>query len=184
MKFKFLSAALAGLFLSFSSVVDAAPVRYDFNGNSSTVTASGFVVVDDGNPFGVDLFGSIIDWSFQWVVDLSGKQYSWSNATGRLWQKGPPGFVLNADRSVREVLLCASGIERDCQDGPGTDSKAGFGVSENYFIAYGDNGGFLGQANDLVSPWSGPFEVPEPSSLAIFALGIMGLALRRFKKQS
>jgi hypothetical protein len=27
-------------------------------------------------------------------------------------------------------------------------------------------------------------EVPEPSTLAIFALGVMGLALRRFKKQS
>ena len=27
-------------------------------------------------------------------------------------------------------------------------------------------------------------EVPEPSTLAIFALGIMGLAARRFKKQA
>jgi hypothetical protein len=27
-------------------------------------------------------------------------------------------------------------------------------------------------------------EVPEPSTLAIFALGIIGLASRRFKKQS
>jgi len=26
------------------------------------------------------------------------------------------------------------------------------------------------------------FPVPEPSTLAIFALGMMGLALRRFKK--
>jgi hypothetical protein len=32
--------------------------------------------------------------------------------------------------------------------------------------------------------WPGPVPVPEPSSLAIFALGIMGLALRRFKKES
>jgi len=29
-----------------------------------------------------------------------------------------------------------------------------------------------------------PSEIPEPSTLAIFALGLMGLASRRFKKQS
>lgn len=40
------------------------------------------------------------------------------------------------------------------------------------------------EGNTLVS-WSIEVEtVPEPSTLAIFALGIMGLAARRFKKQS
>jgi hypothetical protein len=34
-----------------------------------------------------------------------------------------------------------------------------------------------------VANW-GATEVPEPSTLAIFALGLMGLASRRFKKQS
>jgi hypothetical protein len=135
------------------------------------------------------LFDSIIDWSFQWVVDQSGEQYSLSKATGRLWQN-TAGFVLNEDRSVRDVGLCVSGMINACEDGAGTSGKAGFGVAEDYFIAYGDcvlssfDQKFLGGAANLVTPWSGPFEVPEPSSLAIFALGIMGLALRRFKKQS
>lgn len=51
----------------------------------------------------------------------------------------------------------------------------------------------IGRGNDdfsggIFSPrtWNGTLhytEVPEPSTLAIFALGIMGLASRRFKKQ-
>jgi len=40
---------------------------------------------------------------------------------------------------------------------------------------------FSGLSN---TPCPAVVEVPEPSTLAIFALGVMGLALRRFKKQS
>jgi hypothetical protein len=41
--------------------------------------------------------------------------------------------------------------------------------------------------NQLASSWSATIvqtEVPEPSTLAIFALAIIGLAARQFKKQS
>jgi hypothetical protein len=37
---------------------------------------------------------------------------------------------------------------------------------------------------DTAQVWGTTSEVPEPSTLAIFALGLMGLASRRFKKQS
>jgi hypothetical protein len=38
--------------------------------------------------------------------------------------------------------------------------------------------------NDGAQAWGTTSQVPEPSTLAIFALGLMGLASRRFKKQS
>jgi hypothetical protein len=37
---------------------------------------------------------------------------------------------------------------------------------------------------DNAQAWGSTSQVPEPSALAIFALGLMGLASRRFKKQS
>jgi hypothetical protein len=58
----------------------------------------------------------------------------------------------------------------------GTAKSINFGGSAN-FIAFDDvtfGSEVAGEATD----------VPEPSTLAIFALGIMGLASRRFKKQS
>jgi hypothetical protein len=51
-------------------------------------------------------------------------------------------------------------------------------------ISYGDYGlTYTGVEHTLINPVSPVSSVPEPSTLAIFALGIMGLAARRFKKQ-
>ncbi len=48
----------------------------------------------------------------------------------------------------------------------------------------GQDWGSLLVKNNLPTPNSGSTSVPEPSTLAIFALGIMGLASRRFKKKA
>lgn len=45
-----------------------------------------------------------------------------------------------------------------------------------------ENPGFA--SNQYIPEWAKTTKVPEPSTLAIFALGLMGLATRRFKKQS
>ena len=42
---------------------------------------------------------------------------------------------------------------------------------------------FTGVLDYTVARWTPATSVPEPSTIAIFALGIMGLASRRFKKQ-
>jgi hypothetical protein len=58
-------------------------------------------------------------------------------------------------------------------------------TSDNYWGGSADQLGSFGEYTLTVS--EGPVlvsEVPEPSTLAIFALGLMGLASRRFKKQS
>mgnify|MGYP001602056916 CR=1 FL=1 len=52
----------------------------------------------------------------------------------------------------------------------------------SYYSNWGDNS----TRNSIVGQWliADSVQVPEPSTLAIFALGMIGLASRRFKKQS
>jgi hypothetical protein len=54
--------------------------------------------------------------------------------------------------------------------------KQSLGQGGNIYVESGSNIGAIGFSYSSIS-------VPEPSTLAIFALGIMGLASRRFKKQ-
>ena len=55
-------------------------------------------------------------------------------------------------------------------------------MSSSYNWNYADH---TGHANALRNfAYNSSTEVPEPSTLAIFALGMIGLASRRFKKQS
>jgi hypothetical protein len=189
MKFKFLSAALAGLFLSFSSVVDAAPVRYDYIGGSvsSGIAVTGYVVLGNGvTASGVNAIGSITDWSFDWTV--AGSSFSGGFGDGALAGDATK-FFLNVDEQVLEATFCVVVVNGECSlltiAGGGPVSYLLFGDFGLNTVFYRANStvptqSFLGFSGS----WSGPVAVPEPSSLAIFALGIMGLALRRFKKQS
>jgi hypothetical protein len=191
-KFKFLSAALAGLFLSFSAVVDAAPVRYNLDGSGVRDTkVSGYVVVDAfGSLAGDDLFDVIRDWSFEWEVEGDVFVRSAGGAS-RLTSVAPSrGFRLTAGGLVAE----SSGfrVEADgatCAVGAATSNCLvlgfrDFGTME--FLAFADPFSSQQFADSYIGAftWSAPVPVPEPSSLALVALGIMGLALRRFKKQS
>jgi hypothetical protein len=196
MKFKFLSAALAGLFLSFSSVVDAAPVRYDFSGDGMDGSKlSGFVVVNaEGVSAGDDLFAKISSWAFNVSLPDFGPDFgpvfgpvslaSPNEFLSPLFEGG--GFRLDANGAVKEAFLCVSSDVR-CVLGSSVllafdAGDDGLGTAQ-YFIPFDDNAaefdGFLG-----TGLWSGPIPVPEPASLGIFTLGLLGLALRRFKKQS
>jgi hypothetical protein len=66
------------------------------------------------------------------------------------------------------------------------------GSVDSHIYAYGENlasidkNTFAGLVviSDGSTAWGADVEVPEPSTLAIFALGMVGLASRRFKKQS
>jgi hypothetical protein len=60
----------------------------------------------------------------------------------------------------------------------GSDVRIKFQQYDNYYFA-GGNDGFL---FDDISISANANVVPEPSTLAIFALGLVGLASRRFKK--
>jgi hypothetical protein len=53
----------------------------------------------------------------------------------------------------------------------------GYDADIQIYTHYGDRGGMFLRSSDIT-------DVPEPSTLAIFALGLMGLASRRFKKQA
>jgi hypothetical protein len=188
MKFKFLSAALAGLFLSFSGVVDAAPVRYDYDGSGSGSTVSGYVVVDaHGSASGDDMLGYISEWAFTW--DVGGGEVSRTSQSGSL-VLGPAelGFRLSDVGAVTAAGFCVG----NCNSGDFSNvpyyaalimSAQPFGEYFSFTRDGVDGDTFHGEGNGV---WSDPvpIPVPEPSSLALVALGIMGLALRRFKKQS
>ena len=106
--------------------------------------------------------------------------------------------VLFQDGSIRLNYLKLNGSG----DNEGNDViglSQGDGTHFNYFTAAdGDDDGIYPNGKSLLYTWDavsenynlsvGPLtsvtDVPEPSTLAIFALGMIGLASRRFKKQS
>jgi hypothetical protein len=193
MKFKFLSAALAGLFLTFSSVVDAAPVRYDFIGGTrpggSVITVTGYVVLGNGvTGSGVNAFDSITDWSFDWNV--AGSSFSRGFGDGALAGGSARVFSLDENAQVASANFCVTVESGGC----GLPSTI-VGVPTSFLIiqessatvfynARVSGSGSFADISSVGGTWTGPVAVPEPSTLSIFALGIMGLALRRFKKQS
>jgi hypothetical protein len=191
MKFKFLSAVLAGLFFSFSSLVDAAPVRYDYIGGTTEgggITVTGYVVLGNGvTGSGVNAFGSITDWSFDWNV--AGSSFSRGFGDGAL-AGSTKVFSLDANAQVASAIFCVTVVNGGCNL-PNTivgvpTSFLLFQESSDtvWYNARVSNSGFSAVITNFTGAWTGPVAVPEPSTLSIFALGIMGLALRRFKKQS
>ena len=69
-------------------------------------------------------------------------------------------------------FLTTNSITINTQNGPSVNSYGadGYSGSDKDFVQIG----FTYQIHD----------VPEPSTLAVFALGLMGLASRKFKKQA
>jgi len=106
-----------------------------------------------------------------------------------------PSITWSIGELGSEIISPASFVYDDHRTGQHTD---GWNLQTVNFVATSlltrvafqgtpDNtGGYWGIQLDNVSmaTTSAPAQVPEPSTLAIFALGMIGLASRRFKKQS
>ena len=90
------------------------------------------------------------------------------------------GDDLNANGSFQEVA-----VDSDADSHiPGLFSPGGAYVFDDIDFGYQMNENAVGGGIALTRlVQQNTVDVPEPSTLAIFALGIMGLALRRFKKQ-
>jgi hypothetical protein len=182
MKFKILKAALAGLILSVSGFASAGLINYDvtltadsdftaFGGGLTGDEFYGTFSIDDslvggGIVFDPGLTGSLLFLSF----DIGGTIFSDATAinfgNGLRFAGGPLldiSFELINSNGDSLSIFTAFG---------GTSEWNAFEASTQSDV----NGSTFGVSVVFT-------EVPEPSTLAFFALGIMGLASRKFKKQ-
>jgi len=84
------------------------------------------------------------------------------------------GVALTAFNDSSNQAVSSNNILNFFEDDTETDKRESFIGAVDYIRIHDDASTFGSQPT---------FPVPEPSTLAIFALGIMGLASRRFKKQ-
>jgi len=196
MNYKFLNTAIIGLILSISSLINVANaglITYEISTN--TWIYSGFSKTNVGNykytGFGVlaNDGGTKIGGGshFLWNAGITGGgvgTYNWTDYSDYYFPIGYQIEVIGAKWTNIEVRSNNQGegvfgyqhlsntqlIGTQIANGTVLDGVFTFGSAGSYatwsYVANSTN------------------QVPEPSTLAIFALGMIGLASRRFKKQS
>lgn len=177
--YKLIRTFVVALLLTVTATsVHATLMRYDLTTDILAPTMDGSIagyiefdssVLTPGASLGL---GDIIDFSFTW-----GSAASWSQSAGDvIW--GGFQFDLDALLNVSAYDVCVSTTGACFGEQPIFRVANGIAAAElpNSTIIIGNS------ANNV---WTGPstVSVPEPFTLAIFALGIIGLASRRFKKQ-
>ncbi|MFQ3195042.1 MAG: hypothetical protein ACI9N3_001876 [Colwellia sp.] len=156
MNYKFLKAAIVGLVLSVSSFASAGliTVDWEFNGGSFDGTFSGA----DNNSDGILTFDELSDFS---------PRTSFTNVNlSNLVDVGD--FNLSTGQWLSNAISWTN-------------------QPDNAWFTWNNRGNSVNSlwASVTVNSVTGTSQpVPEPSTLAIFALGMIGLASRRFKKQS
>ena len=184
MNIKMLKAAVAGLVLSVSGIANAGLI--DFSDYSDGTITS----IDD------------VTFSLEGGVDSSGSPYKirdgLSNSSTGFYptsqfltftfdnlvsdisfifdNEGDNNLSFFYAYSLDDVLLDSF----DISDFVDSYSSTATGVSYIKFSNGSPSSSWIFQVDEISYNAS---EVPEPTTLAIFALGIMGLASRRFKKQ-
>lgn len=189
MNISMLKAAIVGLVLSVSGFANAGLIFTDVSYDASSITftvegdLSGYASPAENNSFGIEYYGDIWagpnayatnTWSTSifdsFTISTSGNTglwngindsspYTWSSYTGDL-----TGAVV----SKKTITLSLSSARLNIN---ATNPKFDF------------IWGWAGNDDQVTVLHTYSTQVPEPSTLAIFALGIMGLASRRFKKQ-
>jgi len=199
MKFNFLKVASAVLILTVSSLANATLILEGGTGS----TGAGNIILNGGGTT-VDVahnayFNGATTPASDWVWDLANSNgeanplnftFSFSltgfdaltaELTG-LWGVDNVGSVFlngNLLSSLPNVVTNNFNVLHDLSAGPGSSFfVAGLNVLSFDVENRGGPGAF--RASVKVTAEAEP--VPEPSTLAIFALGIIGLASRRFKK--
>ncbi len=203
MKFKFLTVVFAGLLISTSCLVNVA--------NAGLITVNEWHDTSDGygglkqSNFSDDIFYAVSLTGIFNNTDtyemINGYRLATESEYTTAWaardfvngdfltdttvwpyynQGGWSGYTWNG--IIRYEFLFSDSLT--------TGLSTHAGTSEGYTAAWATKYKQSYTPNDpLISNWAGfvlikTQEVPEPSTLAIFALGIIGLASRRFKKQS
>ncbi len=176
MKSKFLKMAIVGLILTVSGLANAGLIEADF-----LATNDGFYDTETGL-YWVDLNkytqGNISHMRTQ--IDAFGATMA---TTAQITQ-----LFANVD-DVATFFSFAGAIDQSpylwgfYDDGnPTGPGGQAFIVNDGRKYIVPNRSSYQG-GHEWLSAWA-VYDVPEPSTLAIFALGMIGLASRRFKKQS
>ncbi|WP_299082314.1 PEP-CTERM sorting domain-containing protein [uncultured Paraglaciecola sp.] len=196
MSIKMLKAALAGLVLSVSSFANAGLITFNFNGadndlasviktvNGVTLTASSFspdsLSTADADGLCISGGGEIASF----CGSLNDLTLTFSHAVKLISYE--VGYLSTGNSGAN--ILFTQGLNFSLQSNfvdENTDNFTNqFNVVGNQSInVSASNLGGNGSLQFRQITIDDSVNVPEPSTLAIFALGLMGLASRRFKKQ-
>jgi hypothetical protein len=208
LKLKFLQAAVAGLMLSLCNLANAGLIttsndltsnytNYDLVTFNELSFTDGTNITNQYNAFGLNVTPSLNYRANSGFVNANGAGlYNYGTSP---WTTPfsfdftstveAMGFyiVMNTDQNVTfEALLNGSVVESynetwgDCCS---TMSFRGFtgGIYDSMRVTMVSGNNNAMELDNVY--FSNTTDVPEPSTLAIFALGIIGLSVRRFKKQ-
>jgi hypothetical protein len=192
MKLKFLNSAITGLILSFSCLVNTANAGLILS-NSTEVSTSGqnysqlfdvsgfenytdlVFTVNARGDYGVGLSESI---EF-FIDDISFGEFRY-NSTGVTSVVGPTGnsaidYIIDFSFNISDMdwnTLFANDSQVEVQ----WNNAFSVAGKDGYYVDFS----LSGTPTSPTEPDAVP--VPEPTTLAIFALGMIGFASRRFKK--
>jgi len=208
---KFLNTALAGLILSVSCLVNVAnaglivDIVDDGNGfakfslSGSSTNLSPYHQAGDGAwVHGYNSVIGLFDTSF------SGGMYTLSNNTSSFSVNGSQvatftdirfsqgidglfGLITSTNIQVNSNVAFSWAGEFNSNMQYSTFNSGTYAFDDwGYYFGHRRalEGGYTINVGNVSTANNDPTNVPEPSTLAIFALGIMGLASRRFKKQA
>jgi len=153
MNIKYLKAAFAGLVLSISSFANAGLITVVFDITNYNDEIGSFSGTDLNND-------SILDWSeltsFDWTSNSHNHNVDLNDLSGF------------GDFNLSTNMWIANGI-------------SWVNSSDNAYFSWNN------RANSISGAWAevtivSPTQVPEPSTVAIFGLALIGLAFRQYKK--
>jgi hypothetical protein len=186
MKFKFFNAALLSLIMSISSFANATLISLDdwhlttdgFAGlKQSSYNENVYFAVSKSNTISLTDTYEMIE-GFHWAstseaASLFGDFYSSTPSRMYYNQAGWNGYVFEGVFRF-QFIFSDSAVTGHYKHAAYSDGSASVDGSSYLATDFRRAGLVLIKNTD----------VPEPSTLAIFALGVIGLASRRFKKQS
>ena len=203
MKFKFLKAYFAAFIFSISSLAHSALIEWEYdinqygsNFNSTFASNDRFGFGFDENTDFTNIQASNLQ-MFYYLID--GTRYDFNNlyenlstdttsrftfdGTSLSWNDSRFGPADGNNPGENWTWLRSSGNQAWIVSGVNTTFYFNdFGITRSANMISGNDG----NRHDIYTAVSTNYvvDVPEPSTLAIFALGMIGLASRRLKKQS
>ena len=180
MNFKFLKTAIVSIVLTVSGFANAGLITLnvsgtDYNDSSNYYLAN--ITFDDSiaGESGSNTILGITDFQMQ-TFGAFETTFGFEDIDGFFWN-----YLYSNDLGTPGTF---EGLNNRAWFAIGVSNDDGYSMTNSNYIwqdLYLNNSQLVRYTND---PIGSRTAVPEPSTLAIFALGLMGLASRRFKKQS